>query len=191
MTITSVPRLSKAAFAAALFLLSCQPPAVQKQSSVTPKTAVNSIPTLNLGSQKYPMPSAIKQKVLAKGLNPDRMTVVPRKELKTLAAQWQQRQKSPIPNANFAIQQLIPPIEDQVSCDWDTMNICGYENVGNWDEYYEAMYSVGSQEDLCVYEEKQYCAYSEDEACHISYAEMQFQGCDCPEGYEKMALLVK
>lgn len=174
-----IKSLLKASCVVSLFLMGCQFPG----SVPEPTQSLKSIPTLSLkAAEKSKLSSSLQKKIRAKGGDPDSVSVVRKKDLKNTPL-LPSRFKSHL-NPPFAIQQLIPPVEDQQSCDGLT-DICGYQEVGNWDEYNDAMHAVDFQDELCAFEQKNYCAYSESHDCNIEYSEMQFYGCDCPPGTKK------
>jgi flagellar hook assembly protein FlgD len=167
-----------------LTLIACQVP--PPSGPQTQKPSQNQTPVL-LAPKVPDMPQKLKALVEQKGGNPAFVKVVPIQEMKDLFSKPQKpnakRVERPL-QKHFSLAQT-----GQESCDWSSMNICGYQEVGNWQEYYDAIYNdfASFYNGLCAYETKDYCLYDEGQACHLQTREMQFYGCSCRDGYEKTA----
>lgn len=153
-------------------LMACQAPIAPlpvNKSLVTPVAAQASGRAL---------PEKLKAEVLRRKGNLAQVQVMSPLEMRAYEAKRQAEQNTPL-QKHFALLQ----VPNQVPC--EGLDICDYEQVGEWQEYYDSIYG-GDSAQTCAFETLTYC--SEDinsPGCFTRYTEMLMYGCECNEGFSE------
>ncbi|MBT9544046.1 MAG: hypothetical protein IV090_01520 [Candidatus Sericytochromatia bacterium] len=160
-----------------LSLWACQPTPTQNKAPAS--DLLKNVPNL-MASKSKTLPTLLKNKIMKNGGDLDKVQLKTLKDLRSTPLVDESKYKplgSPL-QKHFGIAQSAP----QVPCDFGSMSVCDYQQTGNWDEYYAALYGGGFDSELCAYEQNLYCSFDSDRDCYVQYSEMKFYGCTCPEG---------
>ncbi len=153
-----------------LSMVACQTVTPNTASKV-PQTKAATLPV----SPGRSLPDKLRQEVIRRKGNLANVQVMTPVEMKAYEVKRQASELTPL-QKHFALTQ----VPNQVPC--DDLEICDYQQIGQWQEYYNSMYG-GSNGQTCAFETLSYCGEDNNNpGCFVRYNEMRMYGCVCNEG---------